>query len=69
MEPSKQPRELNSTWARLAGGCFGMSAALLTATALLFVWGGVSVTFAIIAAVVAAGLMLGGLAARRRAER
>jgi len=68
MDPSNGLREKKHAWARIAGGCFGMAAALLTATALLFVWGGVSVAFAITAAVVAAALLLAGMLARRRAE-
>jgi len=69
MEPSKRSRETKHAWARIAGACFGMAAALLTATALLFVWGGISVAFAILAAVVAAALLLAGMLARRGAER
>jgi CHASE2 domain-containing sensor protein len=69
MEPSKRLRETKHAWARIAGACFGMAAALLTATALLFVWGGIPVVFAILAAVVAAVILLAGMLARRRAER
>lgn len=65
----KRTRGSKHQWAQVAGVCFGMAAALLTATALLFVWGGVSVAFAIVAAVVATILLLAGLLARRRAER
>ncbi len=69
MEPPERSREKKHAWARIAGSCFGMAAALLTATALMFVWGGVSIAFAIVAAVVAAALLLAGMLARRRAER
>lgn len=44
-------------WARTAGICFGSAAALLTATAVVFVWGGLSVAFALGAAAVAAVLL------------
>ena len=44
-------------WARTAGICFGSAAALLTATAVVFVGGGLSVPFALGAVAVAVVLL------------
>ena len=41
----------------MAGICLGSAAALLTATAVVFLWGGLSVAFALGAAAVAAVLL------------
>lgn len=68
MEPGRS-RDKKHAWARVAGSCFGMAAALLTATVFLFVWGGVSIAFATVAAVIAAVLLVAGILARHRAER
>ncbi len=69
MESSERSHLDKHAWARVAGACFGLAAALLTATSLLFVWGGVSIFFSIVAAVLASVLLLAGVLARRRAER
>lgn len=69
MEPSRRLRVTKHAWSRIAGSCFGFAAALLTATALMFVWRGMTVAFAILAAVVAALLLLAGMLAGRRADR
>lgn len=69
MDRSRFPGRTGRAWARTAGICFGSAAALFSATAVVFVWGGIPVALAVGAAIVAAGLLVLAFVARARAER